>query len=325
VVARIQAKPGLGPMRFTEDGRWGFVVNTPENAVHVIDIASNRLAHTVTVGKRPYQLAITRAFAYVRSLDSEVVSMIPLSELGKQQIAATTGFGAGTAGPGSAGLGIAIAASMSPALGEAAMMVANPADGNVYYYMEGMVAPMATFRNFGHRPVALEVVNRSLKETEPGVYRTTVRLPAAGKYDVGFQLQSPSVVHCFAAEVAVNPALKRQGPALEIEHMVKDRRVPVGESVKVQFKLIDAESQAPRKGLSDVQVTYHMAAGRARSQAKVTEVGDGVYEAELLLQEAGAYYVYFAVPSANIGIGDLTFLSLIAQKPGDLSPRRRSN
>jgi hypothetical protein len=35
--------------------------------------------------------------------------------------------------------------------------------------------------------------------------------------------------------------------------------------------------------------------------------------------------VYFAVPSANIGIGDLTFLSLIAQKPGDLSPRRRSN
>jgi len=324
VVARINAKPGMGPMRFTEDGRWGFVTNSLENVVYVIDISNNRLAHIVPVGKRPYQVAVTRAFAYVRSLDSDRVSMIPVSELGREKTPAVTDFAAGTESPGSAGSGIAVAPSMVVALNEAAILVANPADGNMYYYMEGMVAPMATFRNYGHRPVALEVVNRSLKETEPGVYKTTVRLPAAGKYDVGFMLQSPRMVHCFAAEVSTNPTLKRVGPALEIEHLMKNRRVPAGEPVKVAFKLIDAETQKPRTGLSDVRVVYHMAPGRPRKEAPVREIGDGIYEAELSLAEAGAYYVYVAVQSAKVNFGDLTFLSLIAQTKANLDrPMRR--
>ncbi|MBI4290028.1 MAG: cytochrome D1 [Betaproteobacteria bacterium] len=313
VMARIKAKPGLGPMRFTEDGRWGLVTNSLENAVHIIDTASNRLAHTVSVGKRPYQLTITRAFAYVRSLDSEKVGMIPLSELGRDRAPAVTEFAAGTERPGLAGPGMAVAAPMVSALEEAAVMVANPADGNVYFYMEGMVAPMATFRNYGHRPVGLEVINRSLKETEPGLYKTTVRLPAAGKYDVGFMLQSPRVIHCFAAEVASNPAAKRAGPALEIEHLIKSRRVPVGEPVKLAFKLTDAQTQKPRTGLSDVRVGYHMAPAGQRKEALVRELGEGVYEAALSLPEAGAYYVHVAVPSAKLRFGDLTFLSLIAQ------------
>jgi YVTN family beta-propeller protein len=324
VVARIKAKPGLGPMRFTEDGRWGFVTNSLEDAVHIIDTASNRLAHTVSVGKRPYQLAITRAFAYVRSLDSEKVGMIPLSELGRDRPPAVTEFAAGTERPGSAGPGMAMAAPMVSGLEEAAVMVANPADGNVYFYMEGMVAPMATFRNYGHRPVGLEVVNRSLKETEPGVYKTTVRLPAAGKYDVGFMLQSPRVVHCFAAEVASNPAIKRAGPALEIEHLVKNRRVPVGETVKFTFKLTGAQTQQPLTGLADVRVAYHMAAAGQRKEAPVRELGEGIYEAALSLPEAGAYYVYVAVPSAKVGFGDLIFYSLIAQaKTESGRPARR--
>ena len=53
----------------------------------------------------------------------------------------------------------------------------------------------------------------------------------------------------------------------------------------------------------------------------VREVGDGVYEATLSMPEAGAYYVYVAVPSAKVKVGDLTFLSLVAGgKPG---PTRR--
>jgi YVTN family beta-propeller protein len=324
VVARIKAKPGLGPMRFTQDGRWGFVTNSLEHAVHIIDTASHRLAHTITVGKRPFQLTISRAFAYVRSLDSEKVTMIPLSELGRDRPPAVTEFAAGTDRPGAAGPGMAVAAPMVSALEEAAVMVANPADGNVYFYMEGMVAPMATFRNYGHRPVGLEVINRSLKETEPGVYKTTVRLPAAGKYDVGFMLQSPRVVHCFAAEVASNPALQHAGPALEIEHMVKSRRVPVGEPVKLAFKLMDARTQKPRIGLGDVRVAYHMAPARQRKEAPVRELGEGIYEAALSLSEAGAYYVYVAVPSAKIGFGDLTFFSLIAQAKTEAGhPARR--
>jgi len=312
VVARIAAKPGLGPMRFTEDGRWGFVVNSQESAVHIVNIANNRLAHTVRVAGRPYHLTLTRAFAYVRSLDSAQVTMIPLSELGREQAPAVKEFAAGTESPGSTGPGIAVAAPIVPAVVEAAVMVANPADGNVYFYMEGMMAPMATFRNWGHRPAALEVVNRSLRETEAGVYKTTVRLPVAGTYDVGFMLTSPRLVHCFVAEVAPNPALARKGPPLEIEYLVRDGRVSVGGNITLAFKLTDAKTRQPRTGLDDVRVVYHMAPARQRTRAPVREVGDGVYEATVSIPEAGAYYVYVAVPSAKVEVGDLAFLSLIA-------------
>src|SRR4030065_388029 len=76
-----------------------------------------------------------------------------------------------------------------------------------------MVAPMATFRNYGHRPAALEIANRSLKEREPGIYSGTVRFPVAGKYDVAFLLDSPRIVHCFADEGKEDPSRADKGAA----------------------------------------------------------------------------------------------------------------
>ena len=76
VTTRIAAKPGLGPLRFTPDARLALVVNPSEDAVYVIDAAANTLVHTITVPGQPYQIVFSRAFAYVRSLDSERVSML---------------------------------------------------------------------------------------------------------------------------------------------------------------------------------------------------------------------------------------------------------
>ncbi len=313
VAARVAAKPGLQELGFTEDGRWALVANPAQNAVYVVDASANRLVHTVPVGGGPYQLTFTKTFAYVRALDSERVAMIPLSELGRDKAPPVNYFQAGEAGPGSAGQGFAVAGTMTPALGEAAMMVANPADGNIYFYMEGMVAPMATFRNYAHRPAALILVNRSLRERELGVYSTTVRIPSAGTYDVALLLDSPRVIHCFAATAKASLTLPRTGPSLDVEFLVKDRRVPVGRPLTVSFKLTDAASQKPRTGLTDVRVLYYMAPAGQRREATAREVGDGIYEASLSLPERGAYYVYVAVPSAKVKFGDLTFLSLVAQ------------
>jgi YVTN family beta-propeller protein len=324
LVHRIAAKPGLGPMRFTADGRWGFVVNSTEHAVHVVDASTNRLAHTIPVGGRPFHVGFTAAFAYVRSLDSAQVSMIPLGELGRGQAPAAAGFPAGDTAPGSVGPGFAVAGPTVPALGEAAVVVANPADGNVYYYMEGMVAPMATFRNYGHRPAAVTVVNRSLREREPGVYATTVQLPASGRYEVGFLLDSPQVLTCFSAEVKPSPTAVRSGPPLTVAYLLKERRVPVGEPVRVAFKLTDAQTTAPRTGLADVRLLSYMAPGRHRIEAPVREVGHGVYEAMLTMPEAGAFYVHVTVPSAQIGAGDLPFLSVVAESGTRPAASRRT-
>ena len=79
--SRIAAEPGIGPLRFDKDGRWGMAVNASTDTVYVIDASANRLAHSISVGKQPYQVSFTTSFAYVRSLGTQDVGLIPLSEL----------------------------------------------------------------------------------------------------------------------------------------------------------------------------------------------------------------------------------------------------
>ena len=66
-------------------------------------------------------------------------------------------------------------------------------DKTVYFYKEGMAAPMGSFSNYGCQPRAVLVVDRSLRERgSPGVYETTVRLRKPGEYDVVFFLELTS-------------------------------------------------------------------------------------------------------------------------------------
>ena len=81
----------------------------------------------------------------------------------------------------------------------------------------------------GASQCAVLVVDRSLRETNPGVYATTVKLPASGKYDVAFLADSPRIAHCFEAEAEPNPLQKKERQvALRIEHQIKEMKLPVG-------------------------------------------------------------------------------------------------
>ena len=307
-LATIRARPGLGPLRFTQDGRWGMVVNAREDLVYVIDPATNQLVHSIPVAGRPYQIAFSRSFAYVRALDSERASMINLSALGQGAMPPVVSFPVGATAPGGVG-DLSIADGIIEAPGEAAVLVVSPADLTVYYYMEGMNAPMGNFRNYGHLPRAVTVADRAMRETAPGVYTGRMQLPEAGTYDVAFLLDTPRILHCFKVGVEPNPKLERVGPPLAIEYLTEERRVEVGDTV-VRFRLTDAETREPRTALPDVRVRYYRAPGFGRSEAAAREVGDGIYEATVSLPQAGAYFFYVAAPSAQVGYSDLRYLTL---------------
>jgi YVTN family beta-propeller protein len=299
VAARLEAKPGLGPMRFSLDGRWGFVVNPAEQVVHVVDAAANRLVHAIPMGGKPYQVSVTRAFAYLRLLDAEQVKLVNLLSLGEGKQPIVQSFGAGTGAPMAAGeLGLADA--ITPAASDAAVFALNPADGNTYFYMEGMNAPMGSFGSYGHRVQAVSVVDRSLKETSPGVYTGKLRLPAAGHYDVAFLLDSPKVVHCFGTEAAPNPALA-QHDGLDVEFLDVPAELAIGGVVEVRVRLTGSRDRRPRTGLTDVVVSAHVVPGRHRQQHLAAEVGEGVYAAKVPLLHAGVHYVFVSVPSLKLG------------------------
>ncbi|NIQ94534.1 MAG: cytochrome D1, partial [Desulfuromonadales bacterium] len=176
--------------------------------------------------------------------------------------------------------------------GEAAVMVASSADATVYFYMEGMNAPMGNFRNYGHRPLAVDVVDRALRESSPGVYTATARLPEAGTYEVAFLMESPQILHCFSLAAQPNPDLPDSRKRLAVEYLVDDKGATAGESFALKFRLTDPRTGQLKSGLRDVRVLSYRAPAFDRRVVLAKEVRDGLYEAPLQMRRPGAYFVF---------------------------------
>jgi YVTN family beta-propeller protein len=313
IVQRMKAEPGLRSVRIEPDNRFGFAVNSANNSVYVFDVAANRLTHVVPVGPAPDQVTFTKQFAYVRTMGSEFVSMIKLADLGKE--AAVSRFPAGEKAPKDS-TASSPANAIVAAPEESAVLVANPADKMIYYYTEGMAAPMGSFQNYRRDPKALLVLDNSLVETQSGVYSTIVKLTAPGDYDVAFLLDSPRVVSCFNIKVVENPNQPKATEAgLRIEPLWKETP-RAGSNFKLRFKATVTGVEKANTKLEDVGVLVFLAPGIWQQREVAKPLGDGVYEMSFVPPEAGVYYVYFQCPSLGIHYHQIAPLTMQVVKAG---------
>lgn len=303
----VQAEQGLGPMRFSHDGRYGIVLNTLENQALVIDASTDKLSHRIPVAAEPYQLTFTKGYAYVRGLASPKVSMINLASLGEGRAPIVQGFEAGPAAPRQAG-DLPLAQGLSVSRDDNSVFVVNPVDNTTYFYAEGMNAPMSGYNNRGHQARAAIVVDRSLREVAPGVYGSTVKLPAAGKFDVAFLLNQPQIIHCFSTEVAAgSDASKRKGARAEFIGL--DQPLPQHSDFTARVRIVGDDGQ-PRLGLNDLSLRYFLAPSSMPRNLQLQEVGEGVYQAALNLSEAGAWYLHVQSPSLGRKFAEENYTSL---------------
>src|SRR5262249_47149411 len=136
---------------------------------------------------------------------SETVRMIPLDGLGAEGKKISVVDFPGGQNPLGEGRHASLADTIVPASGESAVLVANPVDKAIYYYKEGLAAPMGNFSNYGRQPRAVLTVDRTLRERTPGVYETVARLRTAGPHEVLFLLDSPRILHRFPLSIAEDP------------------------------------------------------------------------------------------------------------------------
>lgn len=310
VLARLKGKPGLRSIRFAPGDRYGFVINSQESTVSILDAATNRMIHETRVGKAPDQVVFTNSFAFIRSLGTESVAMIRLSTVGTD--VEITEFPGGQSPPEKA-LPPAYADSIVLAPEGNSVIVANPVDKVLYYYQEGMAAPMGNFQNYRREPRGALIVDRSLRETNAGVYSATIKLPAGGNYDVAFLADTPRVSHCFEAAAEANP-LSRTEPqiALRVEQVLKEMKLPVGRNFPLRFRLIDTASEKAKSDLNDVRVLTLTASGTWQRRDFARSVGDGVYEINLNVPSSGVYMVFIESASMHVRFKDLPYMMLTA-------------
>ena len=310
VKARLETgHPGLAQVRCSPDGRLAFAVNPEEDLLHVVDNATGRLVQTGPMADGPDQVSFSDSLAYVRHRGADTVLMVPLAEVGASgRPIPVVDFPGGKSPPAEGGH-----ASLAPAIvrapGASAVLVANPADGMVYYYVEGMAAPMGAFEAYGRRPRAVTVVDNSLKEGAGGVYETTARLRRPGTYDVAFFLDSPRAIHCFEVEVAADRELEagRRERPLEVRPDPEPAdglfQARPGGELRLVLRATDPASGEVRAGLLDLEVLTLLAPGRWHLRRAARDLGDGRYEVTLPVPEEGVYYLYAASPSAGLALG----------------------
>lgn len=311
VEKQIKLEPGLGPISFEFDGRFALAVNPTANKVFVIDATTNNKVHSIDVDAKPYQVSFSRAFAYVRALGSARVTMINLTSLGEGNKPIVQGFDAGAGAPMAAG-NLPIASGAAFTTSEAAVFIVNPADNTTYFYMEGMNAAAGNYRVFGASARAVTVVDRSMRESEPGVFVSTVKIPAAGRYDVAFMLETPQILHCFSAEVSPDKKPTQSLAGVSIEYLQDSRRVASNSELSLRFRLTNSATDEPMTGVDGVSVLFFRTPGADRKVVSATEVEDGIYTAALPIGRPGGYYVHVGVPSRSIGYSKLPYFTLAA-------------
>lgn len=298
VAASLAAEPGFTQLRFAPGGRLGFLPNPAKGIVQVFDAATNRMVRTVDVADGPDQVTFSDTLAYIRRRNSEIVIVIPLGGLERE------GEGTGVADfpGGEHALGAtppALADSIVAAPDGPAVLVANPLDRTVYYYREGMAAPMGGFANFSRQPRAALVVDRSLREAPGGRYATTTRLARAGLLDLVVYLDAPRLVACF--ELPVAPHAGAAGaPAVSTRvELLGPESLRAGQAARVRVRLTDADGR-PRTGLTDVEALVVEAPGVWQRRVELRDAGGGSYEFALTPPDAGVFSMW--VESAAAGL-----------------------
>jgi YVTN family beta-propeller protein len=308
VVKSIPVRRGVVALRFEPEGRYAFAVNQVESKISVIDAATGTTVGETKVVGSPDQVAFTNAYAYVRGTASEKFSLIELAEVKKGNLSPVD-IQAGQLPASSSPDDINVSDMIQPTPEGNSVMIANAADKMIYYYVEGMMAPMGTFDNYRRRARALLLVDRSLAEVEPGVYSTPVRLTKAGRFDVPVLIDQPRLVNCFQLFVADSPNGEKEKPkvSIAVEALFKDQKFKSGQPATLRFKITDPVTKQPLTGLEDVHVLVFQPPGIWQMRQWAKEIGGGIYEVTQVFPGVGAYRVMTEVKSRDVRFADLHF------------------
>jgi YVTN family beta-propeller protein len=311
VVKSIPTKRGVVALRFEPKGRFGFAVNQVDNTVTVLDASTNSLVGGSEVVKGPDQVTFTARYAYIRGTGSEKVSLVDLGEVAKGKVTVVD-VTAGRLPASNLPEEIGVADMIAPTPDGNAVLIANAPDQTMYYYVEGMMAPMGTISNYKRRPRALLLINRSLTEIAPGVYSTPVKLARAGLFDVPLLIDQPRAHNCFQLEIAESPDAEKNsaGPSIAVEALFKEKRFKPQTEVPLRFRIVDALTRQPVVGLDDVQVLAFEPPGIWQQRQWAKGVGGGIYEVTQTFPRAGLYHIMLRVASRGVAYADLPFTAV---------------
>ncbi len=100
---------------------------------------------------------------------------------------------------------------------------------------------------------------------------------------------------------------------LDIVPLQSEKRILVGEGLRMRFKVVDLLKDRPPDSLGDLWVLVMQAAGAWQKQGWAQPLGGGEYEVSFPVPKGEVYYLFFACPSLSMGFAQFPHLIVQAQ------------
>lgn len=299
VETTVQLRHAVRNLSIFDGGRMGLAVGDGEASV--IDLAAGRVTLPLRFSTLADQLLLTRTFAYAIDAHHARATLWSLSDL-KSGSAQPIETSLGRSGAADTGVVTPFDQFAAASPDGAGIVFASRADATLYQYAEGMMAPSGSFSNYSRKPVAMMLLDLSLRETKPGTYATTVRHSRGGAYDllltgrgprfsVCARLQMPSVNTDVAAAPAYSVTLLSETAADERAERVIRIRLQQASGDHVQDNV---------SGLRDLTMLVFDRYSGWQIRAPMREIKAGEYEARVSAPHAGRYDLHVSSVSRNI-------------------------
>jgi DNA-binding beta-propeller fold protein YncE len=302
----IDFEQGIHSLTATPDGRYILALIPDKRKVNVIDVATSRVIGELPTEENPDHIEFSPDYVYIRNLASPNVTVVELSGLDNPATVPVAHVPIGTTAPGKA-KSLPGVSTMAPMHHGGHALIVNPADSRVYMYMEGMMAPMDSFKTYTSKPLGILLYDHALKEgMMVGGYESVNVLEEPGVYDVPFYLAAPQTVECFELVVQPDPAREQKKsfkPALN--DLFSGHIFQPAEKAFLRFELYDAEEGSKLADINDIVVMSALQGAHWQHRTMASHLGDGLYEAEFHFPKSGKYYVLIEARSLGLTLGEL--------------------
>lgn len=249
------------------------------------------------------RLVLTASFAYAVSARAGRATLWSLADLraGRAQpVEVALGRPAPDEEPAPAGLDRSV-----PAPSGNGLLAANPVDGLVYQYGEGMMAPIGSFSNYRRAAIGLAVADLALREVEPGHQRGVVRHVRGGLHGLVLSGVGPRFAACGTVALADLPGAAAPRAERPRAELVEVAPAPDGQTVRIRLR--PAAGGAPSRGvtgLRDLTLLVFDRRGGWQRRVRMREAGAGEYSAEIAVPRPARYELLVSSVSEDLSFAE---------------------
>ena len=267
----------------------------------VVDLATASLVTTAAAPKSGDQLILTARFAYTLDSASGRASAWLLSDLraGRAVAAEVT---VSEPDPG-ADVRTSSLRLGAPSPEGAGLLVASPPAGRIFAYQEGMMASSGSLSNYRRAPLALAILDPSLRPVAEGRYQTAVRPESSGRYWLMIGGTRPRFSLC-ARVTLPRPANQAEDSPDRYRAILADAppaRPDEPPAIRIRLQRVGGDgSVAAQAGVSDLTLLLFDRRSGWQQRVPMRETAAGEYEAAVQVPEPGTYEALASSVSANL-------------------------